>query len=98
MFIHHVYFWMPAESTPAEKEQLATGIRSLMSIEQIKMSHLGMPANTNRPVIERSYTYSWLAVFDTPEDEAKYQVHPTHLKFIETCKHLWTKVIVYDSI
>ncbi|MDH4059117.1 MAG: Dabb family protein, partial [Cyclobacteriaceae bacterium] len=27
-----------------------------------------------------------------------YQTHPIHLKFIEECSSLWSKVIVYDSI
>lgn len=98
MFVHHVFFWMSPRASEADRQQLADGIRSLASIETIKMSHLGIPADTDRSVIDRSYTFSWLTVFESKEDEAIYQVHPVHLKFIEDCRHLWEKVVVYDSV
>jgi hypothetical protein len=25
-----------------------------------------------------------------------YQVHPVHLAFVEKCKSMWTKVVIYD--
>ncbi|MBK7938017.1 MAG: Dabb family protein [Lewinellaceae bacterium] len=98
MFVHHVYFWMNPGATESDRQQLAAGIRSLQAIETIKMSHIGTPADTNRDVIDRSYDFSWLVIFDTSEGQDIYQVHPTHLKFVEECKHLWRKVVVYDSI
>ena len=98
MFVHHVYFWMHPGATAADKQQLAAGIRSLQAVETIKMSHVGTPADTNRGVIDRSYDFSWLAIFDTSEDQDIYHVHPIHLKFVDDCKHLWQKVVVYDSI
>lgn len=98
MFVHHVYFWMNPGATDADRQQLATGIRSLTSIETIKMNHIGTPADTNRDVIDRSYDFSWLAIFDTPEDQEIYQLHPVHLKFVEDCRHLWQRVVVYDAI
>ncbi|MEC7471585.1 MAG: Dabb family protein, partial [Pseudomonadota bacterium] len=27
-----------------------------------------------------------------------YQTHPLHVKFVEQCSHLWSKVVVYDSV
>jgi hypothetical protein len=98
MFVHHVFFWMNPQASDADRQQLAAGIRSLASIETIKMSHLGTPADTDRSVIDRSYAFSWLTVFDSKEDEAIYQEHPVHLTFIENCRHLWEKVVVYDSV
>ncbi len=98
MFVHHVFFWMSPDATDSDRTQLKEGIHSLTTIDVIKQWHIGTPANTDRPVIERSYSFSWLAMFDKPEQEAIYQSHPTHLKFIETCAHLWTKVIVYDAV
>ena len=98
MFVHHVFFWMSPDATDSDLAQLKQGLHSLTTIDAIKQWHIGGPANTDRPVIERSYVFSWLVMFDTPEQEAIYQTHPTHLKFIETCGHLWTKVIVYDAV
>ena len=98
MFVHHVFFWMAPDASAVDRAALAAGIRSLSAIETIKMHHLGVPAATDRPVIERGYTFSWLLLFETAADEAVYQSHPIHLKFIEDCRHLWTKVVVYDTI
>lgn len=98
MFVHHVYFWMNPDATDADRQKLAAGIRSLATIETIKMSHVGTPADTDRSVIDRSYDFSWLAIFDTPADEEIYQKHPVHLKFVENCRHLWQKLVVYDAI
>lgn len=98
MFIHHVFFWMSPEATDTDRAQLKQGLQSLTTIDSIKQWHIGTPANTDRPVIEKSYAFSWMLMFDSPAEEAIYQSHPTHLKFIEDCKHLWTKVKVYDAV
>jgi hypothetical protein len=98
MFVHHVYFWLKNASSKEDKARLLKGLQSLQKIETIKMSHIGVPAGTNRSVIDTSYQVSWLLIFDTPKDQEVYQNHPVHLKFVEDCAHLWTKVIVYDSV
>ncbi|MCB0573680.1 MAG: Dabb family protein [Saprospiraceae bacterium] len=98
MFVHHVFFWMAPGASDADRQKLAAGIQSLAAIEQIRTSHLGMPADTHREVIDRSYDFSWLAIFDSPEDEELYQKHPIHLKFVDECWQLWQKVVVYDAI
>jgi hypothetical protein len=98
MLVHHVYFYMAPDASEADKAALRAGIESLTKIETLQHWHLGVPAPTDRDVIDRGYTYSWLTIFANSEDEAAYQSHPTHLEFIKNCQHLWSKVIVYDSI
>lgn len=96
---HHVYFWLKNPESTADVAQLISGVKTLTSIETIKSSHIATPAATeDRNVIDNSYSVSWLAFFDNEADEQIYQVHPTHLKFIEDHEHLWSKVVVYDSV
>lgn len=98
IFVHHVYFWL---KNPDSKEDLALlidGLNELTKATSIKSYHMGVPAGTSRDVIDGSYAISWLTIFENAEDEQKYQVDPIHLNFIEKCKHLWSKVIVYDAI
>ncbi len=97
-FIHHVYFWLNNPDSKEDLEQLVAGLEALSKAEVIKAFHIGLPAPTDRPVIDSSYAISWLNVFATSEDQDIYQTHPMHLKFIDDCKHLWSKVVVYDSI
>jgi hypothetical protein len=98
MFVHHVYFWMKPEATKEDKDKLFKGIQSITKIDTVKISHVGIPADTDRPVIDKSYAFSLLTVFDDKKGHDIYQEHPVHLKFIEDCKSLWTKVQVYDSV
>jgi len=97
-FIHHVYFWLKDPADPASHSRLLEGIRSLGAITAIDSYHIGVPAGTNREVIETTYAFSWLAVFDSKEAQDAYQVDPIHLQFVADCSILWEKVVVYDSV
>ncbi len=97
MFIHHVFFTLKNPDSVADREALIAGLNGMRSIPEFRTIHIGVPASTNRDVIDRSYSVSWLLIFDNLEDEELYQVHPLHKKFVETCSHLWEKVVVYDS-
>ena len=97
-FIHHVFFWLKDPGSSQAREQLIEGLRKLSKAPTIKDFHIGIPANTNRDVIDSSYAASWLLLFESAEDQDIYQTDPVHLKFIEECSHLWSKVVVYDTI
>lgn len=98
MFIHHVYFWLNNSDSAEDLAQLKKGLQKLTVIETIGMYQIGVPAATNRDVIDKSYSVAWMLMFDNLEDEEVYQHHPIHKKFVEECAHLWSKVVVYDSI
>ncbi len=99
LFVHHVYFWLENPESVADRDALLEGLKNILStVPTIQQFHIGVPAATNRDVIDRSYGCSWLALFADAEDQASYQTDPIHLHFIDTCKHLWKEVVVYDSI
>lgn len=98
MFVHHVLFYMSADATETDKAALRSGIETLTKIEALHQWYLGVPAPTDRPVIERGYAFSWLTIFKDGANEALYQEHPIHLEFIKNNAHLWTKVVIYDAI
>lgn len=96
---HHVYFWLKNPASQEDLAKLLRGVKTLTSIATIKGFHIATPAATEeRGVIDNSYAVSWLAFFDSEADEHIYQTHATHLKFIADCEHLWSKVVVYDSV
>ena len=98
LFVHHVYFWLKNPNSSEDRARLLKGLQTLPTIDVIKTSHIGVPADTNRSVIDTSYQFSLLLIFNNRKDQDTYQNHPTHLKFVEDCSALWTKVIVYDSV
>lgn len=98
VFIHHVYFWLKNPGNTNDLKQLIEGLKNLSVVSAIKNFHIGKPASTNRDVIENSYSISWLLLFDNKEDQDSYQTDAIHLRFVEECSHLWSKVVVYDTV
>lgn len=98
VFIHHVFFWLKNQSSKEDLNKLLEGLTQLSAVKTIQRFHIGKPAATKREVIESSYAISWLTEFANDADQASYQDDPIHLKFIREYSHLWSKVIVYDSV
>ncbi len=98
IFIHHVYFWLAEPDNSIHKKLLIEGLKKLSSVNTILRFHIGEPANTSRDVIDSSYSVSWILIFKNDIDQESYQVDPIHLRFVDECKHLWSRVVVYDSV
>jgi hypothetical protein len=95
-FVHHVHFWLKDK---ADQPKLIEGLNTLLPITSIRDIHIGVPADTKRDVIDRSYDVSLLILFDGPAEQEAYQVDPTHVFFAENyAKPLCAKVVVQDSI
>lgn len=97
MFTHHVLFWLSSETTDDQKHYFKQGLESLEPIETVKSIFIGTPASTNRPVIDTTYTFSLLLVFEDLAGHDTYQTHPIHEAFVEKYKPMFEKVIIYDS-
>lgn len=98
IFIHHVFFWLDEPGNERHLRWLIEGLHKLAGVKTIHRYHIGKPAGTSRDVVEGSYSVSWCLTFASAEDQDSYQVDPIHLRFIHECKHLWRKVLVYDSV
>ena len=97
VFVHHVYFWLKAPGGPEAREALVAGLRRLTAAPDILWSHIGLPAESERGVVDDSYSVSWLVFLADRAAEERYQVDPIHLKFVEDCSPLWERVVVYDT-
>ncbi len=94
-FTHHVHFWLKDK---ADREKLIEGLYSLVPIKSIRNIHIGVPADTDRAVIDRSYDVSLLILFDDKAAQDAYQDDPVHLLFVNNyAKPLVEKVVVQDS-
>lgn len=97
-FVHTVYFWLKNPTDQTERAMFEKSLKTFLNSSKfIKTKHLGVPADTNRPVIDRSYTYCLSLTFASKADQDKYQVEDVHLVFIKESEMLWKKVLVYDS-
>ena len=98
MFVHSVYFWLRDDLVPEEREAFVQGASALKRIDSVRHGYLGVPAPTDRAIIDRSYSYALTLVFEDQEGHDRYQVDPVHDRFREECAPYWTKVLIYDSV
>jgi hypothetical protein len=98
MLTHHVLFWLKADTDELQKKVFKAGLESLNKVETVKSIYVGTPAPIERAVVDTTYTFSLMIVFEDLAGHDVYQVHPLHKAFLEEFRSLFEKVIIYDSI
>jgi len=68
------------------------------NVDLIRTKHIGTPADTDREVIDNSWSYSLILSFDSKKEHDLYQEHKLHKDFIKNASSLWKRVQVYDSV
>ncbi len=92
---HNVFFWLKAD---ADKTRFEAAAKALLDIEVVRSGTIGRPAATpERPVTDKSFSYHLQLQFASLADHDAYQIHPEHDRFVDACKDLWDRVVVYDS-
>jgi hypothetical protein len=98
-FLHTVYFWLKNPNDQAEKMKFETSLKKfILNSKYIKTKHIGVPADTNRPIIDRSYTYCLSLTFNSKAEQEQYQEEAIHKVFIKESEMLWEKLLIYDSV
>lgn len=97
MLTHHVLFWLKPETTREQKKAFRRGLESLKNVETIKSIYIGTPAPISRAVVDSTYTFSLLTVFEDLAGHDVYQTHAIHLAFLDEFKSLFEKVLIYDA-
>jgi hypothetical protein len=99
IMIHSVYFWLKPDLTAAQVELFENELIALKSIEYLVHGFVGKPAPTeSRPVTDHTFSFSLTLHFRDLKDHEYYQKEcPKHKRFIDTCKSLWDRVLVYDT-
>lgn len=93
MIYHQVWFKMKDGATDADKEQLISGLKSMIPvIPEIVELAAGVDFSTR----SRGYEVGLSVTCKSREDLDIYAKHPEHLKFIAEHKHLWQDVQALD--
>ena len=97
-FAHVVYFWFKNPNNASDKTKFEKSLKTFLeNSKYTKTNFVGTPPKAVRDVVDDSFTYSLIVTFESSEAQAAYQDEQAHLIFIEECKDLWKKVIVYDA-
>lgn len=97
MLSHHVLFWLKPETTEDQKAAFRKGLDALSKVESVKSIYVGSPAPISRAVVDTTYTFSLLIIFDDLNGHDEYQVHPIHKAFLEEFRSFFEKVVIYDA-
>lgn len=97
-FVHTVFFWFKDPDNAGNRKKFEASLQHFLENSRFaKTNFIGTPPPATREVVDDSFTYSLVVTFESAEAQQAYQKEAVHLEFIEECKDLWAKVIVYDS-
>ena|SRR5271165_4122992 len=97
MFSHVVIFWTDPSIPNAADELVRGAEKYLRPIPGALHFHVGKMVPSHRPVVDQSYQVALNIIFASKQAQDDYQVHPSHIEFVEKVfKPLQKKVVVYD--
>lgn len=97
MLAHHVLFWLKADTTDEQKTAFRASLETLAGVETVKTIHIGTPAPIERAVVDTTYTFSLVLLFEDLAGHDVYQVHPLHKAFLEDFRVYFDRVVIYDA-
>lgn len=98
MLAHHVFFWLKSDLTESQIQDFRKGLESLVGVETAVSVHVGTPVpSIDRPVVDKTYSFSLLVMFNDLAGHDVYQTHPVHKAFLESFRSYWDKVVIYDA-
>lgn len=96
MHIHNVYFWLKDGLDGQASADFEHGLAALTGDPHAKSGYYGKAADTQREVVDNSYSYALVLVFDDLEAHDRYQAGAAHREFVEAHAPQWERVVVYD--
>ena len=96
MHIHSVYFWLPEALSSADLAEFEQGLVALCADTAVSQGYYGRAADIDRAVVDSSYTFGLILIFDDMQAHDHYQVGPVHSAFLRQNASKWTRILVTD--
>jgi hypothetical protein len=96
MHTHTVFFWLRDGLDENEHSRFRIGLEHLTREGHIRDRRIGMPAGTDRDVVDSTYSYAIVLRFDDVDAHDAYQISDEHQTFLDTCFDMIGGVKVYD--
>jgi hypothetical protein len=97
MLVHSVFFWLKPDLNEAQVAEFRAGLESLRGVPSVDALYIGTPAPTDRPVIDRSYSFALTVLMQGMPEHDAYQEHPVHRDFVKRFSTYWERVLIYDA-
>jgi hypothetical protein len=98
MFNHNVYFWLKDDLDENDLAAFEQGLQALCENTTATSGYYGKPVETDRDVVDSSYSYGLILFFDDAAGQDAYQVGDVHQKFLADHASKWERVLVYDTL
>jgi len=96
-FSHIVIFWTDPNIATAADELISGAEKYLRPIPGVLSFHVGRMVGSHRPVVDQTYQVALNLVFPDKKSQDDYQLHPSHIEFVEKVfKRVCKRVVVYD--
>jgi hypothetical protein len=96
--MHLVLYYMKDNEQPGDRQKLVNGLKELVTVKQIRYSHIGFPQEFKAEDPQKNWHVSLLMCFDDKGDIDIYHKDPIHQKFVKEYGMLWGKTIKFDSL
>ena len=96
MHIHNVYFWLKEDVGDKAQLKFAEGLVALTNDSNVVSGYFGKPADTRRDVVENSYSFGLVLVFEDKAGHDDYQKGAPHRRFLDEHMEKWERVLVFD--
>lgn len=99
-FYHSVHFWLRHDLSDERRDAFFAGLHGLAKSPNVESCRVGLPAGTDRPVVDNSFDAQLLCVFASQEKHDAYQSpdDELHTAFINDFKDCWARVLIYDTV
>lgn len=99
-FYHCVHFWLRDDLDETRRAAFYVALKGIAASPNVQSCRVGLPAGTDRPVVDNSFDAQLLCVFASKAEHDAYQSadDAIHTAFIEGFKDCWTKVLIYDTL
>jgi lipoprotein NlpI len=94
---HIVLVWLKVDTTPTELETIIKATQQLKNIEGIQSLSIGRSLESERKIVDDSFSLGIHMRFKDKTAMQAYLSHPQHVKFVDTMvKPKLEKIVVYD--
>lgn len=99
-FHHTVHFWLRPDLSDQRRAAFFDALQTIAHSPNVKSCRVGVPAGTDRPVVDNSFDAQLACTFKSKAQHDAYQSpdDAVHAAFIEDCKDCWTRVLIYDTL
>ncbi len=97
MQVHSAYYWLKEGLSESDLLAFEKGLKSLTESGTVQSGHFGAPAATEkREVVDDTYDYGLVLVFDDVAAHNVYQEGDIHQTFVAEHAAKFDRVKVYD--